>query len=135
MWQHKWNQTLQDGQALSSSSRYCAARGAQLFPFAPLNRRSTRKISLTVRAASGGVSRRSASSRRVYRESQAQAPALPAPVMQIASFILPAGAFIVGTFGMAISFFLHYLFWLIALLIFILWSLIGVGLVWFNFYA
>lgn len=48
-----------------------------------------------VRAASstGG----SSSSRRVYRESQAEAP--PVPMNEIVSFVLPAGALVVVSFG------------------------------------
>ncbi|KAL3511242.1 hypothetical protein ACH5RR_030643 [Cinchona calisaya] len=91
--QNRRSQVLQQGHALSASSR-CSA-GELLFPLD--KKTSTRKFSLTVKAASGGVSRRSASSRKVYRESQVQAPAA-APVKEIASFILPAGAFFVVTF-------------------------------------
>lgn len=53
---------------------------------------------LVVRAVDGGGSRRVASGRRVYRESQAEFP--PAPFKQVASFVAPAGAFLAVTFGM-----------------------------------
>lgn len=62
-----------------------------------INSRPFSSRKLVIRAA-GGSSRRSGSSRRVYQESQAQAPV--APVGQVASFILPAGAFVIATFGM-----------------------------------
>lgn len=90
------------------SSSFCRFGG--LFPLIPLRAKLTkrrclrlRKLKITAYAdsssSSGGVRRRSASnSRRVYQESQAQGPA--APVKEIASFIFPAGAFVVVTFGM-----------------------------------
>lgn len=53
---------------------------------------------------SEGASRRPASSRRVYRESQAESSSLIAPVKQLASSVLPAGAFVVVTFGMVLLF-------------------------------
>lgn len=49
--------------------------------------------------SSAGGSSRSSSSRRVYRQSQAEAPALP--MNEIASFVLPAGAFVVVSFGIS----------------------------------
>ncbi|KAG6429616.1 hypothetical protein SASPL_107668 [Salvia splendens] len=57
---------------------------------------SSRKFEIRAAAAGGGSSRRSGSSRRVYQESQAQTPI--APVTQAASYILPAGAFVIATF-------------------------------------
>lgn len=55
-----------------------------------------------IRAASSSTSgpRRSTNSRRVYKESQAQTPAIP--VDQIASLVVPAGAFVVVSFGIHI---------------------------------
>ncbi|KAH6770736.1 RNI-like superfamily protein [Perilla frutescens var. hirtella] len=68
------------------------------FTLLTINSRPLSSTKFLVRAAATGgrSSRRGASSRRVYQESQALPPI--APVKQIASFILPAGAFVVVTF-------------------------------------
>lgn len=55
---------------------------------------------------SGGGVKRRRSANTVYQESQAQGT--PIPVQEIASFVLPFGAFIVCTFG--IFFFLSQVF-------------------------
>lgn len=80
-------------------SGFCKLGG--LFPLTPSREKLTKKcLRISAAAASspsGGARRRStSSSRRVYQESQAQGH--PAPVKEIASFVLPAGAFIVATF-------------------------------------
>lgn len=69
---------------------------------------SSRRLVITAAATGASSSRRGSSSRRVYQESQAQPPI--APVKQIASFILPAGAFIVVTFGMRFARYERFLF-------------------------
>ncbi|KAA0066611.1 protein NLRC3 [Cucumis melo var. makuwa] len=53
-------------------------------------------LKATLRSDSG--SRRAATSRRVYRDSQTQSSSLVAPVKQLASTVLPAGVFVVVTF-------------------------------------
>lgn len=53
---------------------------------------------------SEGGSRRAATSRRVYRESQTESSSLIAPVKQVASTVLPAGVFVVVTFGTVLHF-------------------------------
>uniref|UniRef100_A0A2C9VWU8 Uncharacterized protein n=1 Tax=Manihot esculenta TaxID=3983 RepID=A0A2C9VWU8_MANES len=52
---------------------------------------------LVVRAVDGG-SRRQSNARRVYRQSQGESAFRSAPVQQIASFVVPAGAFMAFTF-------------------------------------
>lgn len=52
-----------------------------------------------MRAVDGG-SRRQSNARRVYRQSQGESAFRSAPVQQIASFVVPAGAFMAFTFGM-----------------------------------
>lgn len=107
---HKRNQALRS-QAFSCVSGFSKLGG--LFQLTPFREKLTKKcLRISAAAASspsGGrrVKRRSAaSSKRAYRESQAQG--LPVPVKQIASFVLPAGAFLVCTFG--IFFFLSEIF-------------------------
>lgn len=59
-----------------------------------------KRVIVRASSSSSTGSRRSSSSRRVYKESQAQPPTLP--VDQIASFAVPAGAFVVISFGIHI---------------------------------
>lgn len=86
----------------SSSLRH-NARGV-IFPFTLVSITSrplrSRKLCITAAAAGSGgsSSRRGANSRRVYQQSQAQAPVVP--VKEIASSVLPVGAFVVVIFGM-----------------------------------
>ncbi|BFG16525.1 hypothetical protein CerSpe_027990 [Prunus speciosa] len=60
-----------------------------------------RRRCLVVKAASAaeGGSRRPASARRVYRESQSASSLPVAPVKQLASFVVPAASFFAVTFG------------------------------------
>ncbi|CAN4094782.1 unnamed protein product [Withania somnifera] len=82
---------------LNSSSSYCLL---QISPTSNISSRRRKFLQLRrviVRAASSGTGpRRSTNSRRVYKESQAQAPAIP--LEQITSFIVPACAFVVTSF-------------------------------------
>ncbi|CAK9308580.1 unnamed protein product [Citrullus colocynthis] len=57
-----------------------------------------RNLALKATLRSDGGSRRAATSRRVYRESQTESSSLIAPVKQLASTVLPAGVFVVVTF-------------------------------------
>ncbi|XP_022867050.1 uncharacterized protein LOC111386805 [Olea europaea var. sylvestris] len=86
-----------NGRTKNTSLCYCFM--GSVFPFSVLYKNSSTKYlylkrSSIVAAASSSGSR---SSRKVYKQSQAQAPA--APIQGIASFVLPAGAFVVVTFG------------------------------------
>lgn len=76
-----------------------------------LRRRGFRLRNLVLKATlrSDGGSRRSAASRRVYRESQTESSSLIAPVKQVVSTVLPAGAFVVVTFGTALYSFVSFL--------------------------
>lgn len=58
-----------------------------------------KRLSIISAASSSG----SRSSRRVYKQSQVQAPA--PPIKGIASIVLPAGAFVVVTFGIPFTYF------------------------------
>ncbi|KAK4382940.1 hypothetical protein Sango_2725400 [Sesamum angolense] len=84
------------------SSLYRSSPG-KISTFTPVRiiLRSSHLKKSNIRAAASGSggrsSSRGASSRRVYKQAQAQAPV--APVKEIASFVLPAGAFVVVTFG------------------------------------
>lgn len=83
-------------EAVGGATSYCAP--GVLFPATPpyiSRRRCWRSKSLVVR--SDGGPRRPASNRRVYKQSQSQAASFP--VKEIASFIVPAGAFVAITFG------------------------------------
>lgn len=53
---------------------------------------------MSAAAASSG---RSAAGRRVYRQSQVEAPQPAVPPNQIASYIAPAGAFVVVSLGIS----------------------------------
>lgn len=55
------------------------------------------KVSASSRADGGA--RRSASARRVYRQSQSQSSLSAAPVQQVAKVVVPAGVFFAVTFG------------------------------------
>lgn len=61
---------------------------------------------MVVKAASAaeGGSRRPASARRVYRESQSASSLPVAPVKQLASFVVPAASFFAVTFGTEFAF-------------------------------
>lgn len=63
-------------------------------------------LKATLRSDSG--SRRAATSRRVYRDSQTQSSSLVAPVKQLASTVLPAGVLVVFTFGTVLHFFFFF---------------------------
>lgn len=65
-----------------------------------------RRRCLVVKAASAaeGGSRRPASARRVYRESQSASSLPVAPVKQLASFVVPAASFFAVTFGTEFAF-------------------------------
>ncbi|THG23879.1 hypothetical protein TEA_004066 [Camellia sinensis var. sinensis] len=83
-------------EAVGGATNYCAP--GVLFPATPpyiSRRRCWRSKSLVVR--SDGGPRRPASNRRVYKQSQSQAASFP--VKEIASFIVPAGAFVAITFA------------------------------------
>ncbi|GMP82937.1 hypothetical protein CsSME_00037034 [Camellia sinensis var. sinensis] len=87
-------------EAVGGATNYCAP--GVLFPATPpyiSRRRCWRSKSLVVR--SDGGPRRPASNRRVYKQSQSQAASFP--VKEIASFIVPAGAFVAITFGIAFA--------------------------------
>lgn len=60
---------------------------------------------MVVAVASGakGGPRQSTTGRRVYRQSQSESALTSAPAKQIASFVVPAGVFFAGTFGMETS--------------------------------
>lgn len=94
------NHTTQLWTLSTSSLRHNAPDSLCPFTLLTINYRplSSRRLLITAAATGGPTSRRGSTSRRVYQESIAQ-PSI-APVKQIASFILPAGAFIVVTFGM-----------------------------------
>lgn len=81
---------------------YCG-HGAALSGTSVLPRRKCLRFrGLEVKAASSraeGGSRRSASVRRVYRQSQAESSLSLAPVKQFASNVAPAGVFLAVTFG------------------------------------
>lgn len=82
-------------EAVGGATSYCAP--GVLFPATPpyiSRRRCWRSKSLVVRLDGGP--RRPASNRRVYKQSQSQAASFP--VKEIASFIVPAGAFVAITF-------------------------------------
>uniref|UniRef100_M1B9P4 Chloroplast envelope protein 1 n=1 Tax=Solanum tuberosum TaxID=4113 RepID=M1B9P4_SOLTU len=82
--------------SLSSSSSYCLIH---ISPICISSRRKCLQLRrVIVRAASSSSTgpRRSTNTRRVYKESQAQTPALP--VDRIVSFVVPAGAFVVISF-------------------------------------
>ncbi|PQQ03978.1 protein NLRC3 isoform X1 [Prunus yedoensis var. nudiflora] len=85
-------------QSQGSGSAWLGYRtqGVFLPPILPRRRRC-----LVVRAASAaeGGSRRPASARRVYRESQSVSSLPVAPVKQLASFVVPASSFFAVTFG------------------------------------
>ncbi|GER52412.1 chloroplast envelope protein 1 [Striga asiatica] len=72
------------------------------FALVSFTSRTLQSKKFLIKAAAAGSadrnSRSGSSSRRVYQQSQAQAPL--APVKDISSFLLPAGAFLVATFGM-----------------------------------
>lgn len=74
-----------------------------LLPF-PTGIRGRRFVALVPRAASdvldGGPSRSGGGGRRVYRQSQAVRSLPSVSVKEIASFVVPAGAFLAVTFGM-----------------------------------
>ncbi|KAL6294596.1 hypothetical protein ACE6H2_002738 [Prunus campanulata] len=84
-------------QSQGSGSAWLGYRtqGVFLPPILPRRRRC-----LVVRAASAaeGGSRRPASARRVYRESQSASSLPVAPVKQLASFVVPAASFFAVTF-------------------------------------
>ncbi|KAG8366206.1 hypothetical protein BUALT_Bualt17G0052400 [Buddleja alternifolia] len=86
--------------SISSAKSSYNALGV-VFPFTLVSITSRhlhlKKFSVKASSDSGNSgSRRGPSSRRVYRQSQAQAPV--APIKEIASSVLPAGAFVVVTF-------------------------------------
>ncbi|CAI0386471.1 unnamed protein product [Linum tenue] len=83
-----------------SSALSYRAQGALLLPFssnvACRRRRCFRFKSLVVKAAASTPGR----GRRVYKQSQGESSFGGAPVEQIASFVVPAGVFVVATFVM-----------------------------------
>ncbi|XP_040860990.1 NLR family CARD domain-containing protein 3 isoform X1 [Glycine max] len=83
------------------SLAFTAAGVAQFAPLPPLNcRRTCSPRSFVVRASSSveGSRARAGGSRRVYRQSQANAPLSSAPVKQIANVVAPVAAFFALTF-------------------------------------
>ncbi|KAL3654123.1 hypothetical protein CASFOL_003804 [Castilleja foliolosa] len=87
----------------SKSSKLCyIARSGLISPFTlvrvTLRTSQSKKFSIKATASGSGGSnpKRGSSSRRVYQQSQSQAPL--APIKEAASFILPVGAFVVVTF-------------------------------------
>jgi len=86
---------------------------AQFAPLPALNCRRTRSPrarfgSFVVRASSSveGTRPRAAGSRRVYRQSQAEAPLSSAPVKQIANAVGPFAVLVALTFGIQCLIFL-----------------------------
>ncbi|KAK4358196.1 hypothetical protein RND71_023806 [Anisodus tanguticus] len=80
-------------QSLSSSSSYCLLRISPVYISRRRNCLQLRHVIVGAASSSTGPTR-STSSRRVYKESLAQSPAVP--VEQITSFVVPAGAFVLN---------------------------------------
>ncbi|XAR65019.1 hypothetical protein NMG60_11008959 [Bertholletia excelsa] len=98
------NKRGQRGEVEVYWTSYCAP-GVRFPPATvpPVSRRRCFRLkSLVVKAVASsrrdGGARQPASSRRVYKQSQGRAPLPPAPAKEIASYIVPAGAFVVVTF-------------------------------------
>lgn len=86
--------------SLNSSNNYCLIH---ISPICITRRRKClqlRRVIVKADLSSSTSPRRSTNSRRVYKESQAQTPAIP--VDRIVSFVVPAGAFVVISFGIDI---------------------------------
>ncbi|CAK9147665.1 unnamed protein product, partial [Ilex paraguariensis] len=84
---------------LSSSSSYCSHSVLFHNTVVYISRQKCPKFrNLTVEAASSSAG---GSRRRVYNQSEPQGPAIP--VKEIVSFVVPAGAFVVVTFGMSLT--------------------------------
>lgn len=92
---------------------YCG-HGAVLNATSSPRRKCLRFRGFEVKAASSsraeGGSRRSSGGRRVYRQSQSESPLSLAPVKKFASFVVPAGMFLVVTFGINFLGLIHFLF-------------------------
>ncbi|KAL0421300.1 UNVERIFIED_CONTAM: hypothetical protein Slati_3152900 [Sesamum latifolium] len=99
--QNKQRNELWTMSSTRRSSLYRSSPG-KISPFTPvriiLRHSHLKKFNIKAAASGSGgrSSGRGASSRRVYKQAEAQAPV--APVKEIASFVLPAGAFVVATF-------------------------------------
>lgn len=111
---HPHKQRLQLQVLGGACSGYCG-HGSALSTSVLLRRKCLRFRSLEVKAVSSraeGGSRRSAASRRVYRQSQSESSLTLAPVKQFASYVAPAGMFLAVTFG--INFGLNFFFSVLA---------------------
>ncbi|KAL2253547.1 UNVERIFIED_CONTAM: hypothetical protein Sindi_0149400 [Sesamum indicum] len=99
--QNKQRNELWTMSSTRRSSLYCSSL-VKISPSTPVRiiLRASHLKKFNIKAAASGSggrsSNRGSSSRRVYK--QAQAPAPVAPVKDIVSFVLPAGAFVVVTF-------------------------------------
>ncbi|KAL3631066.1 hypothetical protein CASFOL_024050 [Castilleja foliolosa] len=88
----------------AKSSKLCYIAPVGLispFTLVSVTSRTSQSKKFSIKAAASGSggsnSKRGSSSRRVYQQSQSQAPL--APIKEAASFVLPVGAFVVVTFG------------------------------------